>query len=152
MRTKSNTEAKLQSLLKGSKRRLAALKQKAESTGTSRRNIEAELANRIEDLSTMENIARAKALNGKPGRQVLTFEERRGLRLEYRGPRKLVFTYRYRAPDGYVKQLKIGRWPATSWEKACTKWEALSDARDEGRDPRQERLAKIQEAREKAKA
>ncbi len=113
--------------------------------GQSLRNVEAEEANRVEGLSALADQARARRL--KAG-QWLTFAGRPGLRLN--GGATKSFSYRYKSPiDGRVRQIKIGRWPAISWERAVARWEDLAKLRDDGADPQLDRRARRAEAREK---
>lgn len=62
-----------------------------------------------------------------------------GLRLE-RTEAFSTWTYRYRSPvDGKLRQVKIGHWPAVSFGKAHSAWEALRDRREAGEDPAAQR-------------
>lgn len=63
-----------------------------------------------------------------------------GLRLEATATRK-TWTYRYKAPDGRMKQLRIGHWPALSAQAALTDWQAMRDKRDAGIDIKAARKA-----------
>ena len=49
--------------------------------------------------------------------------------------------YRYRNVDGDMRQVKLGAWPALSFNGAVVEWERLRDARGAGRDPATEKRA-----------
>jgi integrase len=64
-----------------------------------------------------------------------------GLRLVATATTK-TFTYRYKAvATGFMKQVAIGQWPATSVQTAAAKWQALRDQRGDGVDPGQAKRA-----------
>ena len=70
-----------------------------------------------------------------------------GLRLEATATRK-TWTYRFKAPDGRMKQLRIGHWPAMSAQSAMMAWQALRDQRDAGVDIKAKRKAPTKPAAE----
>ena len=109
------------------------------------RNLDAEAANRIDNLSTRDGIAAARAL---PVKGWLTFEGKAGLRLARVSTRVWTWRYRYRSPvDARVRQVKLGNWPAISWEKAVARWDEASRACTDGTDPQLERRATRARAR-----
>ncbi|MEN3067934.1 integrase family protein [Uliginosibacterium sediminicola] len=55
------------------------------------------------------------------------------------------WVYRYKAQDGRMKQLKLGRWPAMSLPSAVAAWEAKRLLRESGDDPVAEKKAVAQE-------
>ena len=64
---------------------------------------------------------RAKLL--KPGEHLL-IDDFPGLRLEASATRK-TWTYRYKSPDGRMKQQAIGQWPAKGLQEAMADWREL---------------------------
>jgi integrase len=52
------------------------------------------------------------------------------------------WTYRYRAPDGKLKQVKIGHWPAMGLPAALAAWQRAKEARDGGADLAEEKRQK----------
>jgi integrase len=73
-----------------------------------------------------------------PG-QHFTISECPGLRLEATVSLRS-WTYRFKSPvDQRMRQVKIGTWPAMSFNAAVVAWEKLRDIRDAGRDPAAER-------------
>lgn len=63
-----------------------------------------------------------------------------GLRIEATATRK-TWTYRHKATDGRMKQLRIGHWPAMSAQAAMIAWQALRDQRAAGVDIKATRKA-----------
>lgn len=88
----------------------------------------------------------------QPG-QHFTISECPGLRLEASASLRS-WTYRFKSPvDQRMRQVKIGTWPAMSFNAAVVAWEKLRDIREEGRDPAVERRAeKDREKKALAKA
>jgi len=83
----------------------------------------------------------------EPG-EWITFGDAPGLRIGRSGATRS-WHYRYRSPvDGALRQIRLGRWPATPYPRALAEWVRLRDKRDEGRDPKLDRNAE----RAKAKA
>jgi integrase len=80
----------------------------------------------------------------------LIFPNYPGLRLRRVSGDSRTWTYRYRSPkDDKLRQVRLGRWPAVSWEKAVVRWDELRQARDNGTDPQLERRARRAETRAK---
>ncbi|HEY1042371.1 MAG TPA: integrase arm-type DNA-binding domain-containing protein [Telluria sp.] len=76
----------------------------------------------------------------EPG-QHFTITECPGLRIEA-STAGHAWIYRYKSPiDSRMRQVKIGAWPATSYNAAVVAWEKLRDVRAAGRDPGDERRA-----------
>jgi len=70
-----------------------------------------------------------------PAGEHITFAEFPGLRLSASSTGKS-WIYRYKSlVDGRMRQLKIGRWPDISFNRAVTAWEELRQRRDAGEDP-----------------
>jgi len=83
----------------------------------------------------------------EPG-EWITFGDAPGLRIGRSGATRS-WHYRYRSPvDGRLRQVRIGRWPATPYQRALSEWDRLRRRRDDGRDPKLDRDAE----RAKAKA
>lgn len=85
----------------------------------------------------------AKSL--KPG-EALAIQGCPGLRLLASETRK-TWTYRYKTPEGKLRQIALGPFPTLSFQDAFLKWTELRDARKLGDDP-----AKAVKARRQAKA
>lgn len=75
----------------------------------------------------------------EPGRH-FTIPECPGLRFQSSTTGR-AWIYRYRNADGAMRQVKIGAWPAVSYNGAVVEWERLRDARGAGRDPATEKRA-----------
>lgn len=74
----------------------------------------------------------------EPG-QHFTISECPGLRLEASASLRS-WIYRFKSPvDQRMRQVKLGTWPAMSFNVAAVAWEKLRQVRDEGRDPAAER-------------
>lgn len=72
-----------------------------------------------------------------------------GLRLTATASTK-AWAYRYKAPDGRMRQIKLGAWPAMGLPAAMAAWHAAKTARDAGADPAAEKRAKRQQAQAEA--
>ncbi|MDH3317664.1 MAG: tyrosine-type recombinase/integrase [Gammaproteobacteria bacterium] len=93
--------------------------------------------------------AKARAL--KDGRW-LVYEGYSGLRLHCHG-RARTWVYRYRSPvDARVRQIRLGRWPAVSWEIAVARWDDRRRQRDDGNDPQLDRRARVAQAKAQSNA
>lgn len=84
----------------------------------------------------------------------LTIPEAPGLRLEATKSTRS-WVYRYKSPvDGRMRQTKLGRWPAMSYQAAWVEWEKLRQLREAGGDPamtkRAEKASKVSAARDAA--
>lgn len=74
-----------------------------------------------------------------------------GLRLVASATRR-AWVYRYKiAETGYMKQVKLGEWPARTFAQAVDEWEKARAARDAGRDPAAEKRTKVKTDRTVAK-
>jgi integrase len=108
--------------------------------GKSLRNMKAEAEHRLDRF----DVAAVRAM--KSG-DWFTFAGHSGLRLERNGASR-TFLDRYRSPvDGRLRQVKLGRWPAISFEKAAVRWDEVQRLLDDGIDPQLERRRKRAEAR-----
>ena len=76
----------------------------------------------------------AKAL--KPG-EALAVQDCPGLRILATKTKK-TWTYRYKAPDGKLRQIALGPFPAMKANEAWQQWNALRDGRKLGTDPAKE--------------
>lgn len=92
----------------------------------------------------------ARAMKALPAGKHLTSPDFPGLRLVASSSGKS-WIYRYKNPDGKMKQVKVGEWPAMSVHAAVAEWEKLRQGRSAGDDPAAVRDAeKAQRAAERA--
>lgn len=72
-----------------------------------------------------------------------------GLRLQA-STAGMAWTYRYKSPDGRMRQIKLGMWPALSYPQALAAWDVHRTARAAGADPavdrRRQRQAELTRA------
>lgn len=78
----------------------------------------------------------------QPG-QALAVQGCPGLRLLATQTRK-TWTYRYRAPDGRLRQVAIGQWPQVAAGDALARWAQLRSDKSDGLDPAAQRKAQRQ--------
>jgi integrase len=86
----------------------------------------------------------ARAAKALGAGDLLTFDGAPGLRLVATASVR-TWTYRYKAPDGRMRQVKLGRWPAMSFPAALAAWQAVKTERDAGGDPALERRTRRRE-------
>jgi integrase len=96
----------------------------------------------------------ARTAKSLPAGQSLTFPAYPGLRFAA-GKKSRSWIYRYKSPiDDIMRQIKIGAWPAKSWEGAVVEWEKLRAIRQNDRDPaleqREQRTIKKQKEKQQA--
>lgn len=90
----------------------------------------------------------ARTAKQLPAGEHITFADFPGLRLESSTTSKS-WIYRYKSPlDGRMRQMKVGEWPAISFNRAVAEWESLRNRRSNGEDP----AAKIRAGRAASKA
>ncbi len=87
----------------------------------------------------------ARAAKALGAGDVMTIAEAPGLRLVATAS-TLTWTYRYKAADGRMRQVKLGRWPAMGFPAALAAWQAVKTARDAGADPAKEKRNRRREA------
>lgn len=75
----------------------------------------------------------------QPG-EALTVQGCPGLRLLATQTRK-TWTYRYRAPDGKLRQVALGQWPQVAAADALARWAQLRSDKSDGLDPAAQRKA-----------
>lgn len=87
----------------------------------------------------------------KPGEHI-KFPEHPGLRLTATQTTR-PWQYRYKSPvDSKMRQVKLGEWPAMSFNRAVVEWEAKRQARSAGIDEAAEKVARRAEERERLQA
>jgi integrase len=93
----------------------------------------------------------ARTAKTLPAGKFMIFDAHPGLRFQV-GKKSRSWIYRYKSPhDGLMKQIKIGTWPATSWNAAIVAWEELRGHRLNNRDPGRERREQHIETKAKQK-
>lgn len=71
----------------------------------------------------------ALAVQGCPGLRLLAAQTRK------------TWTYRYRAPDGKLRQVALGQWPQVAAADALARWAQLRSDKSDGLDPAAQRKA-----------
>lgn len=93
----------------------------------------------------------ARAAKALQAGDVLTIPDAPGLRLVATASVR-TWTYRYKAPDGRMRQVKLGRWPALGFPAALAAWHKVKDERDAGGDPARDRRERKRAAAAKSEA
>ena len=78
----------------------------------------------------------ARTAKTLPAGQFLIFDAYPGLRFEV-SKKTRSWIYRYKNSADLMKQVKIGAWPAISWNAAIVEWEELRRQKEKGTDPGQ---------------
>lgn len=82
----------------------------------------------------------------------LTISDAPGLRLQATASTR-TWVYRYKSPvDGRMRQIKLGAWPAMTYQAAWVAWDKAKTLRDEGADPAVEKRAAKSAAAERARS